>query len=146
MNLLFQQINSASKLVLEVLSTQSKQFNELSHELNLIHQRVHQFEEKKGRHHIAQFTSEKKTVLMRRITPPPIKERPSAYIRTPIDFSKYDNVGRGFFYEDIIDDVRDYYGPSLPLSLNGSISEDFQIIPRITASELIVKFKCVCQK
>ena len=73
---------------------------------------------------------------MRRITPPAIKERPSAYIRTPMDFKKYDNVGRGFFYGDIADDVRDYYGPSLPLLLNGSISGDFQIIPRIATSEL----------
>ena len=73
---------------------------------------------------------------MRRITPPSIKERPSAYVRTPMDFKKYDHIGRGFFYEDV-DDFREYYGPSLPLSLNGSICEDFQILPRIATSELL---------
>ncbi|KAI6654129.1 Abl interactor 2 [Oopsacas minuta] len=124
-------INSASKLVLEVLSTQSKQFNELSHELNLTSQKVHQLEEKRARHRIAQYTCDKKTIVMRRITPPTIKERPSAYIRNPLNFNKYDNVGRGFYYGDSVDDVRDRHGPSTPLALNGSVSADLQIVPRI---------------
>ena len=116
--------------MLEVLSSQSKQFNELEHELNLTNQRVLQFQEKRGRHKIAEYTTDKSSLYMRRITPPSTKERPEAYIRTPIDYTKYDGVGRGFFYADYKEDVSRYARQNVPLSLSCT-SEDFQIVPRI---------------
>ena len=72
---------------------------------------------------------------MRRITPPSIKERPQAYIRAPIDYSKYDGVGRGFFYGDCTHEVPRYARQTVPLSLS-SASGDFQIIPRIANGKL----------
>ena len=90
----------------------------------------------RGRHRIAEYTTEKNTVCMRRITPPSTKERPQAYIRTPIDFAKYDGIGKGFFYGEYTDEAPRYTRPTVPLSLS-SISGDFHIIPRVANGKIL---------
>lgn len=89
------QINTLAYNFLQLLDLQSTQLAEMESQMNHISQTVMIHKEKVARREIGVLTANKMTTRQYKIIAPANPEKPIKYIRKPIDYTIYDEIGHG---------------------------------------------------
>lgn len=89
------QINTLAFNFLQLLDLQTSQLAEMESQMNHISQTVMIHREKVARREIGVLTANKSTNRQYKIIAPANPEKPIKYVRKPIDYSIYDEIGHG---------------------------------------------------
>ncbi|CAH0553201.1 unnamed protein product [Brassicogethes aeneus] len=89
------QINTLAYNFLQLLDLQTAQLAEMESQMNHISQTVMIHKEKVARREIGVLTANKSTNRQYKIIAPANPEKPIKYLRKPIDYSIYDEIGHG---------------------------------------------------
>lgn len=89
------QINTLAFNYLQLLDLQTQQLGEMESQMNHIAQTVMIYKEKVARREIGVLTANKVSSRQYKIVAPLNPEKPIKYVRKPIDYSQFDEVGHG---------------------------------------------------
>lgn len=89
------QINTLAFNILHMLNLQTNQISEMESQLNYINQKFQFHNEKVARRKIALLTSPKSFLRQPKVLIPANSEKQAKYIRKPIDFTLFDDIGHG---------------------------------------------------
>ena len=124
------QINTLAGQLVDLLKLQCDQWGEMEHQISDISQQFNFYEEKRSRHLIGKFTSEKPVHLMRRVNPPPQKEAFTKYERHPINFTVWDHIGHGSPSRDSVPAAETPGKKSQPRLMSYGQDRHSQLIPQ----------------
>lgn len=89
------QINTLAYNFLQLLELQTAQLAEMESQMNHISQTVMIHKEKVARREIGVLTANKSTTRQYKIIAPANPEKPIKYVRKPVDYNKFDEIGHG---------------------------------------------------
>lgn len=107
------QINTLAYNFLQMLDLQGNQLSEMASQVNHISQTLDIHKEKVARREIGVLTTNKSSNRQYKIIAPANAERPAKYVRKPIDYSVFDDIGHGVKIAAPVSSRGSHYAPGM---------------------------------